>query len=372
MKHASKRFQSLDALRGVAALLVILNHSVFRWVTPHWMMAIGTLGNLSVPVFFCLSGFVLQYGYANRKIEPGAFLWHRIARIYPLSLLGMVAAYAAYHLTGDTLAGVPGAKYSLITSGLLIQAWWSDMPVRAAWDSVSWTLSCEMFYYLLSPVTIPFIARLKGSTAAKAIYLILLVRLALTISGFEQNHLYLCIKSPIGGFANYMCGALAAQVLAVRPVCLRRWSLSAIISLGIVIPLVIVDTSFSHVQLMTFELIPVPGFILLIIAAASKDLNGSSADHFFRGDLMQFLGKISFSVYLVHPFVIGAAAYCFCRIGLAISSPSFGGVFTLFCMMVVVAISAVTYFWFELPAQRFLLKISPRSINFDAPVPSRR
>jgi len=344
--RAGKNLDSLTALRGLAALMVVHHHAAKLWVVPGGIKALSDLGYLGVPFFFCLSGFVLQWSYGGMPVHAGSFLWRRIARIYPLMLLCTLASYGAYRLLGYPLAGVIGGRYSLLTSALLIQSWWSTPSIRGAWDSVSWSLSCEFFLYALSPFTIPAIARMKTETAVKILVVILPAILTLGISGFAGRHPYLFLLSPLGRLPGYLCG-VSRQ--------LSNWSPVLIFFIGIVLPLWVAAGPLGSVSIAVFEALVVPGFLLLIAVAAARDLSGG-VRHWLCGDVLQFLGRISFSLYLVHPFVIGAAITLLWLSDREIAAPWFGEVFTFVCIGVTIGISACTYYWIEKPAQRFLLK----------------
>ena len=82
------RFGTLDALRGVAATVVVLYHAgqVFNAWVPRF-------GYLAVDLFFILSGFVLSHAYDERfagGMRVVKFLFLRVVRLYPLYLLGLV------------------------------------------------------------------------------------------------------------------------------------------------------------------------------------------------------------------------------------------------------------------------------------------
>jgi peptidoglycan/LPS O-acetylase OafA/YrhL len=108
----SHKFLTLDALRGVAALVVVEFHFVGSVIVTH--------GYLAVDFFFLLSGFVLALAYQER-LDAGwstvAFLKVRLVRLYPLYILGMVLG----------LAGAMGlAKF-----GAAIQSWRSYVLLTA-------------------------------------------------------------------------------------------------------------------------------------------------------------------------------------------------------------------------------------------------
>jgi peptidoglycan/LPS O-acetylase OafA/YrhL len=87
-----KRYLTLDGLRGVASLIVVLFHSDL----------IGTwrprFGYLSVDLFFLLSGFVLAEAYYPRfnvGMAPREFIFVRIVRLYPMYVLGLLLGLGA-------------------------------------------------------------------------------------------------------------------------------------------------------------------------------------------------------------------------------------------------------------------------------------
>jgi peptidoglycan/LPS O-acetylase OafA/YrhL len=89
--ESSHAFLGLDALRGVAALMIVIGHAeVLFGFRP------GS-GYLAVDLFFVLSGFVLAYAY-DRRIAGGmttfAFMRVRLIRLYPLYFLGLAVASA--------------------------------------------------------------------------------------------------------------------------------------------------------------------------------------------------------------------------------------------------------------------------------------
>lgn len=89
-------FATLDGLRGVAAIAVVLFHYpslVGRQIVPQ--------GYLAVDFFFLLSGFVLTFAYQGRLASGWSlnqFLRVRIARLYPLYCLGLLFGFLVNRL----------------------------------------------------------------------------------------------------------------------------------------------------------------------------------------------------------------------------------------------------------------------------------
>ena len=93
------RYDILDGLRGVAALMVILYHvfECFDWTpVPH--------GYLAVDFFFVLSGFVIGYAYDSRwqqGLTIGNFFKRRLIRLHPMVVAGALIGAVSYLLQGS-------------------------------------------------------------------------------------------------------------------------------------------------------------------------------------------------------------------------------------------------------------------------------
>jgi peptidoglycan/LPS O-acetylase OafA/YrhL len=129
------RLAGLDALRGLAALSVLL------WHLPQFGgYAIIGHGYLAVDFFFMLSGYVMARTYENRMAEMGAgvFLLKRLWRLWPLMAVGTLIGLA-------TVPGLPIAQQVLLVAcGLLF------LPIFASGEAYplngpSWSIFFELF-----------------------------------------------------------------------------------------------------------------------------------------------------------------------------------------------------------------------------------
>lgn len=103
------RYDILDGLRGVAAVMVLLYHvfndakSFFVWPAPVYEFYHGFLG---VDFFFILSGFVMGYAYdlrlEDRSLTLGGFIKRRLIRLHPMVVMGVLLGLIAFLIQGCT------------------------------------------------------------------------------------------------------------------------------------------------------------------------------------------------------------------------------------------------------------------------------
>src|ERR1700761_1914630 len=92
---AGRKFETLDGLRGIAALAVVLYH------LPLPLHALAPRGYLAVDLFFLMSGFVVAAAYEERLLSglsTAAFALVRLKRLWPLYGLGVVLGVFTFSL----------------------------------------------------------------------------------------------------------------------------------------------------------------------------------------------------------------------------------------------------------------------------------
>ena len=148
----SSRYYSVQALRGFAALLVVVYHAtkmVHDRINP--LFSPFAAGGAGVDIFFAISGFVIVITASPDAENPeswSGFLWRRLVRIVPLYWLLTTVKLITLLISPD-LAQHSGVSIGhVIASYLFIPAWNVEhkaLPLL----TVGWTLSYEMFFYLL-------------------------------------------------------------------------------------------------------------------------------------------------------------------------------------------------------------------------------
>lgn len=151
----SRRLVGLDGLRAIAAFAVFFHHVGFhsgRTYDGAIGRYIGRL-DIGVPIFFVLSGFLLFTPIAasvldERPLRPTIeYLWRRFMRIYPAF---WVALFLIVLLTSEDLGIADG-----ITTSLLVHIHWTEHflgPIPQAWS-----LATEVSFYLALPILARFL-----------------------------------------------------------------------------------------------------------------------------------------------------------------------------------------------------------------------
>ena len=156
-----KNTNQLTVTRFFAALTVVIFHygkKIWPFTVYPWSELIPT-GHIFVNYFFVLSGFIMAMVYfrPGEKFQTGRYWVHRLARIYPIYLLGLLMTILLNtKLLRDRMA--------VALNGTLLQAWLPPYPNTLNYPG--WSLSVEAFFYLIFPLLLWLSYRLTFRTNA--------------------------------------------------------------------------------------------------------------------------------------------------------------------------------------------------------------
>lgn len=149
MSGQVKSLDSLTGLRFLAAFAVFVHHVSGKFGIEHirW-----PLGAQAVSFFFVLSGFILTYVYHDRLKLSNVkkFYFTRWARIWPLHFVCLVISICL--LGWEVFWHAPDLAKQFVTCTALLQSWIPNTKWAFAINGVSWSISTEMFFYLMFPL----------------------------------------------------------------------------------------------------------------------------------------------------------------------------------------------------------------------------
>lgn len=369
------RIHAFDALRGLAACSVVIGHlfivmrgqadavydRVFEWTRIAGQTPLHVLwqGHAAVVLFFVLSGFVLYLLLASAKLSMPAYVAKRVTRLYVPYLAAIaLGALGAHAVNGDTLAGFNG----------WINKFWS-WPVSLAsigehlfvfgqfnadrYDFTIWTLVHEIRISLVFPLIFIMVQRMRWWAALMPFVIASVTMVVLRQPAMRES-------LDIAGFAAH--GGLTAYVLTVHY--LLAFAIGASLaryrdrlftayrrlpgrSRGLLGVLTFMLYVYGGQALQITGLATMMPYDWPMMAAAVLLLITAAAEPAFRRSLEtplpQYLGRISYSLYLFHPIVLLAMLH-----GLAGVLPL--GWLLLLTAVAILAVSDLIYRTIERPA----------------------
>lgn len=300
----------LPALTGIRTLLA-LNIVLFHF-TPPYLGPIRPFvehGFVFVNVFFLISGFILSYNYFDRGagLVKRDFWIARLARLYPVYLLVLLISLPMLRMEWTARSHTEFWQ-GLLLSPLLLQGW--SQSLATFWNTVAWTLSCEVAFY----VAFPWIIRLPWPKTASRL---LLVMAGLWVLDLLPATLYLLTNpdhlagpadrytstelvrwlkyTPIPYAATFLAGVTLSRLqLTVEITPQRRmWiALVALIALGLFFYL-----AADHVPYLLLH----GGLLLPLFGLLIFGLSGEHAiAKLFSWSLILLVGESTYCLYLLH------------------------------------------------------------------------
>jgi len=291
----------IESLRAYAAFSIIVFHVIHiaGFDPPQSLMFMKWHLGRGVPLFFAVSAFSLAYGYAGRLgAWPAvrAFYLRRLFRIAPLYYAALAFQLAANYPPGWSLAH-PGEL--LLNLAFLFNL---SPPHVEGIALASWSIGVEMLFYALFPLLLALVrntaaalAFALASAVAAVAYAVALKSAGGAPASFIQHSLL--FNLPYFGFGlaafHLWRGAVPAAgrwVLAAAVIGMAGlWLAAGPLAAQIAQPLgdAIYQTAWA---------LPLAALCLGMALAPPALLSNRAT---------QFLGKISFSLYLAHPHVIG-------------------------------------------------------------------
>jgi peptidoglycan/LPS O-acetylase OafA/YrhL len=323
------RLRSLDGLRGIAAAVVVLHHLTLIagpvlhgiagatdpwsawWIMQHSPLKLLTAGREAVVVFFVLSGLVVPLP----ALRNGSFSWpgfaaSRFVRLFLPAWGALVLAASLVLVVPRVAAQVSGGEW-IAEKTATTMSWKrfvAELTLNTGgshYDNVLWTLRWEVAFSFLLPLLIVLVAVLARWWAPAA-------ALAVGVSTFG-------IVANVSALA-YLPMFFLGMLIGTRLDAIRGWSdrVPARISRPVWGSVLVVSSLLLVCAWLLEPVVPASstggkaligletaGAAGLVVAAIGSD----RWRRFLEWPSVQFLGRISFSLYLVHVPVLVALTY---------------------------------------------------------------
>jgi peptidoglycan/LPS O-acetylase OafA/YrhL len=284
--HASGRSQfntAVHALRAIATLMVFGCHmldsfhtymypsSAFLGAIVPYALRFGTFG---VELFFVISGYVIMASV--ERYAPAQFAYRRFVRIYPLFAFFTIAFFvlnAVTHLYPDRLS----------VSGLALNLTFTDIYFGAlSLSPNAWSLTFEANFYLF----------------AALMSFALLGKRGLMIGALAVCGAAFLLRFPIAFY--FVVGCLAYRFRDRQP-----RSCSVVVQVAVIVVWCVAAALVDHEPVGMSTPTVIANIALLLVTAAFFFVASSPGSLFGRIGLVPwiaFIGTISYSFYLTHPY----------------------------------------------------------------------
>ncbi len=300
------RWKAFDGLRGVAIIMVLLNHSHLRWAQGAWT---------AVDLFFALSGFLITWLLLREwdrygTISIARFWQRRSLRLMPVLVVVLAGTALAVHAVpqptrSQTIAGLPTSLFFVsnlytIFSGKVIGLL-----------TPTWSLGIEAQFYLVWPLLLIGMLRLKLSRTQLLIATLSLAALSAALGPllWSPAHPFGIYEDPLVRGLAILLGCACAIIYAspLGEQARRRHQILGMAALGsFVVILALFSTPFDRAGIWTGG-----GLVLIDLASATVVLGLAVGqvpilDRLLCTRLLVWMGAISYDLYLVqYPIFLG-------------------------------------------------------------------
>ena len=315
-KSADRSKPSLDALTGLrflAAMGVVFFHFSLPILQgrSEVLSNLAGAGYIAVDLFYLLSGFILTYSYLSPEGtllgSRRNFYVSRFARIYPAYFLAFVLAAPSDIATSLHVNHLGTAIAKLLVSAgsvLTLQQAWTPWTAWN-WNYPAWSVSVEVFFYLLFPWLGVRLARLKQTSvlplagllwilALLAPFLLWIIK-GTTGQPSRTDHLQMAVEfTPLLRLPEFAMGILLGRAYVLGRFQRLNGNLLTTVAFVAILTILAFCPNLPHPLLANGLLAPL--FALLIVGLA---LGGGPLAWFLARPFTVTLGEASYGIYIL-------------------------------------------------------------------------
>jgi peptidoglycan/LPS O-acetylase OafA/YrhL len=295
--HGRAHLGGVESLRAYAAFAIVIFHVIHltQAPVPKSLEFMKFFFGFGVPLFFVVSAFSLAYGYEGRLFGNGQlkeFYLRRVMRIAPLYYLAIGTWLLAMAMIG---APPPNSRMLVLSLTFLFNLTPSTVDGIAP---ASWSIGVEMLFYLIFPFVLALARTLPRAILATAAFTGVALAYAAITTRLELNQSFL-VHGLIFNLPYFGFGLIAFKLYQVLDA--RRGIQVTAAGLALLFSFWLASGPFGRMG-WTVSIIYMPcwgaPFALICLGMAQRPLA------ILSNPVTEFLGKISFGLYLGHPQLI--------------------------------------------------------------------
>lgn len=335
--------RKLNALRGLAAIIVFITH--FSDIT-NWLDGAlgGGSGAYGVMLFFLLSGFLMSYLYLGQefsKVNIKRYLLARTARVVPLYLIVVLSSYLLSIGDYNSLYNISNHN-TLIGHILFVYG-----------ESVLWSIPPEIQFYFIFIIFWSFAKSRIGYIYLAIIAVLIFLfftnfpRVYGDLNGIPYN-LFNTLRSLPYFFIGVIFG-MHFNSLKVPKYLRKHWFILVLFLIPMMYPQITNITSDAKTRMwLSYEVLLVMSSVFFCIVFLVPNNNLLLANK-----LSDFIGKISYSLYLLHMPIITLVNQLNVSVKFKL----------LLSLALTISIAYISFKYFEKPVARLIRRAAPNKSN---------
>jgi len=354
MKESPVYLPGLNGLRAIAALLVVISHISIKEIGDFGLpyLIVLPMAGYGVTLFFVISGFLITYLLLQEKelkqtIDIKKFYMRRILRIWPIYYLFLIICVIVFFILGKS-------------KDICIQDMWFYVFFAANIPFVFqqgililfhyWSIGVEEQFYLIWPWIVKKSKTTLFKTALSIFSILFLLKVVFWLVLGSKSFEYRFIN--VTRFHCMMIGVMGAIMYFEKQILFLNFFSNTVMQFISLLLFLLLGFQIIHIPaLIVNEVIAFVSLSMILgqVTIQNRILN-------LENKLFDFIGKISYGIYVIHPLIIFLLSRLF--INLEIST----GIKYFFVYFSVISLTLfftwISYTYFEIPFLRLKKKFS--------------